>query len=82
MVVSTSVGASYETNTIPEGGSASATAFRSEAVDWSVADYESRYADCLDACRFTAMFSAGRNATMYDRRSVKGDTDVGGLNRR
>lgn len=38
--------------------------------------------DCLDARWFSAMFSNDRNATMYDRRSVKRDTDISSWNRR
>lgn len=48
----------------------------SDAVEWTVADCESKYADCFDIFLFNAMFSNGRNAIMYDRSGVKRDTEI------
>lgn len=62
--VDTGVGASPGAVTIPESCSATATVMRSEAVDWSVADYKSKFADCFDVRRFNAMVLDSRNAIM------------------
>lgn len=61
---------------MPDGGSAPATVLRSEVVNWSVTEYTSRYVDCSDAPRFSAVFSNGKNAIMLDRQGVKRDTDI------
>lgn len=82
MVVSTGAANLAGAGIMSECCSAPATVLQSEAMDWSAADYKSRYAGCFDARRFSAMFSDGRNAIMYDRRGVKRDTDIGGCNRR
>lgn len=67
--------------TIPEGVLVAAMVLRSELVDWSAADYRSRYKDCFDVRPFNVVFSHSRNAIMYDCRGVKRDTDIGGWNR-
>lgn len=38
--------------------------------------------DCWDVKRFEAMFSDGQNKSLYDRKGVRRDTDMGGWNRR
>lgn len=40
---------------MPKNGSAAATILPSNAVDWSIADYKSNYADYLEVCRVYAM---------------------------
>lgn len=64
--VNTGAGASPEAGKKPQGGSTAVTVLQSEAVDWSVADYKSCYADCFDIRWFNAMFSDGRNASVND----------------
>lgn len=64
-----------------EGGSAEATVLRSEAIEWSIADYKSKYANFFDARGSIAMFSDGRSTVMYDPRGVKPKTDADGWNR-
>lgn len=66
--------------TTQDGAFVSATVLRSEAVNWTVANYKSKYADFFDVCELNAVLSNGCNATMYDHRDVKRDTDIGGRN--
>lgn len=66
----------------PEGASVPAMIVRFKAVDCTVADFKSKYADWFDVDRFNSMFSDGCNAIMRDRCRVKRDTDIGGRNRR
>lgn len=47
---------------------------------WTVAAYNMQFLDCWDVRGFEAMFSDGRNASNYDRKGVKRDTDIGSWN--
>lgn len=60
---------------------AAVTFLRFETVDWTAANYKTKYADCFDLYRINTLFSDGRNAIMCDRRSVKRDTDIEGWSR-
>lgn len=80
--VSIVVGTSTGAMTMPEGDPAAGTVLRSEAVAWTVADYNSKYANCSYLRWFNAIFSDVRNVIMYDLRGVKHETDIGRWNRR
>lgn len=43
---------------------------------WSVAQYEMRYEDTLDARRFRANFLDGTNSFIFDLRNVRWDMDI------
>lgn len=45
--------------------------------NWSVAQYQTRYAGTLNAQWFRAMFSNSANLCMFDRRNVRRNTDYG-----
>lgn len=79
--LNTGVAAPQESVKISEDPPVSATVLRSEAVDQTVADHKSQYADYFDARRLNSWFN-GRNAVMYNRCGVKHDTDTGGWNLR
>lgn len=72
----------WEGRILFEGGSAPVTVLRSEALDCSVAEYKSRYADCLHARRFSTTFLNVRITILYDRRGMKRDNNMCGWNRR
>lgn len=65
--------------------SASATSrftVREPVPHWNVAEFKRLYPSTLDTRRFLAMFSDGRNATMFDCMGVRRDTDIGVWERR
>lgn len=41
-----------------------------------------QFSDCWDVERFEGMFSNDQSASKHERESVKGDTHIGGWNRR
>lgn len=47
---------------------------------WTVVAYERQFRDCWDVRRFEDMFSDGQTSSMYDRKRLKRDTDIGGGN--
>lgn len=57
--VRTGVGAPEETVTASERAPMPATMLMSEAVDYSVVYYKTKYADCFDVRGLNAMFSDG-----------------------
>lgn len=44
---------------------------------WNGVDYRRSFPNLLDARRFSAMVSHGRNSTMFNRLGVRRDTDIG-----
>lgn len=49
---------------------------------WSVAEYQTRFADTLDTRWCHAMFSDSTDLFMFDRRNVRRNTNLGALARR
>lgn len=78
--VNTGVGTTQYTVMTPEDTSVPRTELRSEAVRCTVTDFKSKYSDCFEVRLFNAMFFDGCNAIIYDRRSVKFDTEIGDWN--
>lgn len=75
-------GAPPGTDTMLESIFAAASVLRSEAVDWLVTDYKSKYANCFEVYLLNTTFSEDRNAIMNGRREPKGDTYICGRDRR
>lgn len=48
---------------------------------WTVVQYKSHYLGSLDARRFSATISDGRNRTMFGWRGTRPDTDLGAWER-
>lgn len=49
-------------------------------ISWTVANYSSKHADCIDVRPLYVIFCYGRNAIMYEPLDVKHDTYFGGWN--
>lgn len=55
---------------------------RESVPNWGVAEYMRLYPNTLDERRFVAMFSEGRNSTMFDFKVVHRSTNIGSWSRR